>query len=316
MSLKILYYLSIYWLSLAIVACAKPLIGDETWNAQPITPTFSPSSDNLEWRGGIVLTSNNPNFGGLSSLNMSTDRRTVIAISDRGQKFTIKLRYDKQGWLIGADDVKAMGALINPKGKTMKYIDAEGQTKFRNGTLVSLERKHALWFYPPHTKRAQVLTRPQSMEKLPANKGVEAITTLKDGRLLLIAEGGEKDDDTLPAWLGVPGKWKALRYSFDGSFRPTDATVLPKGNVLILERNFFLTNFSWRLMLINQNSIIPNTILKPRELTTFSFSEVSENMEGLATRVNTEGEILIYVISDNNFLSVQQTMLLQFKLLN
>lgn len=298
-------FIFIFNTSVILPACSSP------------SPTTASSVETepkpiLEWRGGVTLTMDNPNFGGLSSLEISDDGTTATAISDRGYKFSIKLRYDETGILTEVNEIKALGALKQPKGKTIKNVDAEGQTKFRNGTLISLERKHALWWYKSNKSQPKAQAIPKDMKKLPHNEGIEALTTLNNGNILLIAEGGEKNG-TLPAWIGTPEAWKSLSYPFDGSFRPTDAAVLPNGNVLVLERQFSLAIFSWRLMLIDQTSIIPKTVMKNHPLATFSYA-LNYNMEGLAVRVNTAGEILIYVIADDNFLPIQQTVLMQFVL--
>lgn len=306
-----LHTVVIHFLTFFLIACASSNLRSA---AESIPPPLSATSDVLEWRGGIILTDSNPNFGGLSSLNLTKDGQKANVLSDKGYRFTIKLRYDEKGWLVGEDGIECLGTLINPKGKAVKYADTEGQTQFRKGTLISQERKHVLWWYSPPMQKARVLNRPASMAKLPSNRGIEAITILKDGRLLLLAEGGANDSDQLPAWIGLPGKWQKLFYPFDGSFRPTDAALLPKGDVLVLERSVFLGMLSWRLMRIDRTSLIPNSIIQNHSLADAAIYAPRDNMEGLALRINTAGELLVYVLSDDNFSPFQNTMLLQFAL--
>ncbi|MBZ0216206.1 MAG: esterase-like activity of phytase family protein [Fimbriimonadaceae bacterium] len=58
----------------------------------------------LEWRGGLVLTSNDPRFGGISGLVVSPDGQSLIGITDVGRWVTADLRY--AGWrLTGIENV-------------------------------------------------------------------------------------------------------------------------------------------------------------------------------------------------------------------
>ena len=45
----------------------------------------------LRYRGGLVLTSPDPRFGGLSALAVSIDRGHMLALSDRGDRKSTRL---------------------------------------------------------------------------------------------------------------------------------------------------------------------------------------------------------------------------------
>ena len=49
-------------------------------------------------------------------------------------------------------------------------------------------------------------------------------------------------------------------------------------------------------------------------IATIEQSELLDNFEGLAARPGPNGETLIYLVSDNNFSPLQQTLLLHFEL--
>ena len=58
----------------------------------------------LEYRGGIHLVAEDPGFGGLSALGVSDDGKRMVALSDRGRRFSARLVYDQMGNLTGLRD--------------------------------------------------------------------------------------------------------------------------------------------------------------------------------------------------------------------
>lgn len=64
----------------------------------------------LEYRGGIVLRSTDPRFGGFSGIHVSTDGGTLLAISDRGAWLRLALRYGGGGRLGGENGQPLTGA--------------------------------------------------------------------------------------------------------------------------------------------------------------------------------------------------------------
>ena len=57
---------------------ATPIVSFD--NRDPSRTRFG----DLEFRGGLVLTSNNPAFGGLSGIHVEADGSHFVAITDRG----------------------------------------------------------------------------------------------------------------------------------------------------------------------------------------------------------------------------------------
>jgi hypothetical protein len=51
-----------------------------------------------------------------------------------------------------------------------------------------------------------------------------------------------------------------------------------------------------------------------RELARLAWPALQENFEGIAVRPGADGRVLLYLISDDNFLPIQRTLLLQFSL--
>jgi hypothetical protein len=82
----------------------------------------------------------------------------------------------------------------------------------------------------------------QAAKPAPANAGLECITLLNDGRLLLISEDMKRGPHKVAAWIGVPNHtghtWQDVAYPIVGRFRPSDATTLPDGDVVVQERSY------------------------------------------------------------------------------
>ncbi len=276
----------------------------------------------LLWRGGLKITSPDERWGGLSGLEVSADGRRMIAVSDRGSWFTVHLAYDKAGRLAGASDGR-IGALSGKNGKPLegkKRRDAESLAAAADGSLlVAFERKHRIWRYPealePFARHPVALPKPPGLKDAPNNHGVEALTVLAGGGILAITQGADDAGD-FAAYLRRAGEWSRLRYrAGPGDFEPTGATLLPDGDVIVLERHFnWLGGLAIRLVRLKAANIRANRILIGREVARLKPPLTLDNLEGVAARRGPRGETLIYLVSDDNFSPLQDTLLLMFAL--
>ncbi len=73
----------------------------------------------LVYRGGLLLTSGERAFGGLSDLAVSVDGHEILAISDGGSWLNAKLTYDRTGNLAGMNSVE-MAPILNREGKPVQ----------------------------------------------------------------------------------------------------------------------------------------------------------------------------------------------------
>jgi hypothetical protein len=268
----------------------------------------------LRYRGGLTLSASEPHFGGLSGLIVSADGTKITAVSDMGYWLASSLGYGSGGDLVSIADVR-MGPLLAPDGKptTGKLRgDAESITPDgRGGFLVGFEQTHRLWRYPTLAGRPTTVQAPKELSQAPANGGLEALAKLEDGRFLALTEqlavpGGTR------GWIGGPKRWQPLTLVADGGFAPTAAAVLPDGDVLVLERRF--PPVGARVLRIDAASIKAGATLDGQELARLEGATVVDNMEGIAARKGSNGETLIYLLSDDNFNPLQQTLLLMFEL--
>jgi hypothetical protein len=272
----------------------------------------------LTYRGGIVLHSRDPRFGGFSALHVSVDGSTALAISDRGAWVRLRLLYDTAGHLAGVIDGR-MGELIGENGKVLIFPDndAEALAVFPDGSmLVAFERNHRILRYPaaspPFSKAPVRIPVPAMIKNGPANLGLEAIASMGDGRLLAISELLVAADGSLSAWIGRAGAWKPFTYASKPGFRVADSGFLPDGDLVVLE-HFIFGNVS-RLVRVKRDSLATGRRVEGREIATLRSPLITENFEGLSIRRGKRNEALLYLISDDNFKSQQRTILLMFAL--
>jgi hypothetical protein len=268
----------------------------------------------LDYRGGLELSSTDNRFGGLSGLRVSADGRTFVAISDRGFRVGGSLVYDRAGWLAGLADV-SIDALVGPKGRSIAWLpegDAEALETAESGEIIAFETRPRLLLYPVGGGVPSTLPSPEGLERAPSNKGIEALTRLHDGRLLALTEGLQVAGGRR-GWIGSEsGGWSALTWRTDEGFEPTDATSLPDGDVLVLERRF--PPIGVRVRLLKGADIAPGAVLDGAEVARFEGSLNFDNMEGIDARVGAGNEVLVYLVSDDNYNILQRTVLLMFRL--
>lgn len=313
------------WLLLCLLigpAMAEPLVIEARPVAlDPENPEQRRLGD-LVYLGGLILTSPDERFGGLSGLVV--DGWHFLAISDHGHWVGARLIHDRKGVLIGIGEAE-----ITPLGDeqgnplTGRRRDAEGITALaEGGYAVSFERNHRILLYPgypfvPGNNRGRPLSPPQTLSTAPNNKGIEALTEIEPGRLLALTEGLFSGPKHLRGWLisTRDSPAESLRYATQGELRPTALAKIPGGGLLVIERAFSLAGgLAVRLMRLDDDAVVPGAKLAAKEIARFGGNQTVDNFEGLALRRDDEGRLLVYLISDDNFSGLQRTLLLQFEL--
>jgi len=271
----------------------------------------------LEWRGGVSLSSSDPRFGGLSSLRVAPDGIGFTAISDEGWRVDGRMVYDPQGRLVGVEKVTLV-PLLSRRGRPLPELgkhesDAESLVRDADGTLViGFEGDHRIVRYPPGGAAPSLVAPPPGLQRAPVNGGLETLVRLRDGRLLAITEE-LKVEGGVRGWLGG-GKdgWQSFAWATSEGFVPTDATQLPSGELLVLERRF--PPVGARLRLVPATSIKAGGLLDGTQVAHLEGSLQVDNMEGIDARRGPAGETLIWLISDDNYSFLQRTLLLMFRL--
>lgn len=271
----------------------------------------------LRYRGGLSLSSEDQRFGGLSGLTIDPEGQDFIAVSDAGYWVSGGLVHDDAGDLVGVTDVR-IEPMRDVDGRYLRksqYRDAESVTRTPDGSLVvAFEQQHRLWSYADVGTTPTPLAAPPGLTAAPGNEGIEALATLPDGRLLALTEGLFTEAGLLTGWVeDGDGGWHALSYGSGGGFRPTGATVLPDGDVLVLERRFPPVGARFRRFPASE--AVAGATIRPREIARLEGALTVDNMEGISARLTPDGRTLVYVVSDDNFRPIQRTLLMLFEVL-
>jgi len=277
----------------------------------------------LRWLGGLELSARDHRFGGLSGLVVDASGTRLTAISDDGYWLTARLTYAADGWLTGFESAtleQLYGRGGQPLTRKVK-ADAESLTDLPDGGLaVAFERRHRIWLYPPSDAplagRPRALPPPPGIESADDNGGMEALATLADGALFVALEG-DTSADRSTAYLWRGGSWSRLTYPHPVGFRPTGATRLPEGDLMVLERSFSIFDgVGIRLARVAAADLRPGAVLQPVEVARLRWPLTLDNMEGIAARRDAQGRTLVYLLSDDNFSAAQRSLLLLFELMS
>jgi len=270
----------------------------------------------LEFRGGLVLRSKARGFGGFSGLQVSADGGQLTTITDKGEWLTARLVYDGRGRLQDLTGAE-MGPLRDGDGRRLEGDDrdAEALAELPGGGLaVAFERRHRIWSYPHGLDApADPLPGPDGLEDAPENGGVESLVTLSDGRLLALTQRYGKHG-LYHGWTWNRGKWTPLKYRARDDSNPADATLLPSGDVLVLELGRSDQGPVVRLQRLPKGEIGSREVLERETLLELRPPLLVDNFEGVACRAGAGGESLIYMISDDHFDKDRRTVLLMFAL--
>lgn len=290
--------------------------------AQPISRLSTTDPDRtrfgaLMFRSGIDLRSRVSAFGGFSGLWRSGNGQEIIALADNAQ--LLKARIETADGRLSGLSSPVLSPLILSNGVPMRrsrYYDTESFALAGNGVFIGVERNHAVIRFERTAMgsiiRGVPIAVPKELKDLPKNGGLEAIAIAPqrsplDGALIGLAEGGS-------GFILTGSRQGTFQVVLSGGYDVTDLAFLPDGDALILERRFSLFGgFGCRLRRVEASGLRPGARVDGEVLYESEASHQVDNMEGLA--LHREGrDTVLSLISDNNFSSLQRTLLLEFAL--
>lgn len=301
-------------LLLASCQTSSGAAGAPSVRASRIAPAEAEQLDRvgqLEFRAGFLLASSDARFGGLSGLWLAPDGGSLIAASDRGVLWLAELEHTRDGTLLGLSGWRAVEPAAAPDDPAER--DAEALAGVGDDLVIAYEGRHRLRRVPraaPDTAAASLPRPPELAE--PHNHGIEALVGLGDSALLAISEGVRRPDGDLAAWLVENGRIAPLAYVPAAGFAPTGADRLGD-TIYVLERRLsLLGGLTARVVALDAKAIEPGARLVGRELGVPGPPAISDNFEGIAARRGPDGSVLLYLVSDDNFVALLRNVLLQF----
>lgn len=280
--------------------------------------------DRLAWRGGLELAMQDPRFGGWSDLTVSADGSLLVAVSDMGYWMAGRLDRDGEGNLTGFELVE-LGELKGLDGQALPpgdkgWRDAEALALAEGGGfLVGFEHQHRIWYYPGNLAatplEADMPLAIKGLNEASANHGIEGLTRLPDGRLILFLEGQENDGGTL-GFVEGGTLWKHIPYLRPDNYQLTGAAALAGGDVAVLER-FYTPETGVRVRVrLLPAAEIGKPVMQPLALLAHLEAPTTvDNFEGIAAWTDAAGKQRLLLLSDDNFNKpAQRTLLLEFEL--
>lgn len=281
----------------------------------------------LEFRGGLELSSPHREFGGLSAIRLAADGANFVAVTDKAQWVRGRIVY--RGTAPAGIADAEIAPMLGPDGRALTdrgWYDTEALADDDGTLYVGIERVHQIvrFDYAKNglAARAQVVPRPAGFAKLPSNRGIECLAVAPKqsplaGTLIAMSERALDEAGNIRGFLiggKTPGEFTVKRI---GDFDIVDCAPLPDGGLLILERFFsWRQGVAVRLRRFSLASVAPGAVLDGPVLMEADLGYEIDNMEGLGAHRAANGDVVLTLVSDDNFSIIQRTILLQFTLID
>jgi len=267
----------------------------------------------VEYLGTHVWREADEDFGGFSGIELSADGRSYTALSDRGTVRWGSIFRDSQG-RIRSLSTAGRARLQDSSGTKLVpgYLgDAEGLAIDAEGRMfVSFEGLDRIArFDDPDGPATRIPPAPE-FRSLIRNAGLEALAATPEGDLLTMPERWDSPEPLTPVWRFRDGAWStAFHLPRDEGWAPVGADVGPDGKLYVLERDFRgLRGFASR---VRRYAMDDDGIGPPEPILESSLMQF-DNLEGIAVWEDGQG-IRLTMISDDNFLFVQRTELVEYR---
>ncbi len=278
----------------------------------------------FEFRGGLILSSSAPRFGGLSGLDLRSDGESFVGVSDLGRWLTGRL-VRSAGRLVGISDMR-WGPMLNAEGQPLarrRLADAESLSLAPGGAYVSFEQSNDLKFYrftaDPGLARPRPVALPRAVRGMIRNKGLETVALAPaDGPLagspVLVAERSLDANGNHRAFIVNGPRAGVFSVVRSDDYDVTDGAFMPNGDLLLLERRVTTIPIAvgMRLRRIAGDAIRPGAVVDGPVALEASMADQIDNMEGLAISTDPDGRMRVTIVSDDNLNRFQRTMLLEF----
>ncbi|MDX2275008.1 MAG: esterase-like activity of phytase family protein [Hyphomonadaceae bacterium] len=295
---------------------------DEQWRSVAVSARPAELGEErigvLQFRGGLELSSDDAGFGGWSGLEVLEDGR-LIAVSDAGAWLSARLMFDDEGKLIGLSETR-MALMRDENGLPFERKedgDAEDLAQLPDGRFaVSFEQSQSIRIYDLNRDgpfgAASAGPALEAAQSLPSNAGLEALTALADGALLV----GAEDRGELwraPLFGNEPAPALAARYPLQLGYALVSLDRLPDNDDVVALERFYapVIGVRTRITRIAVDSLQSDE-LRVTEWARFAPPLLLDNFEAIATARAPGGGLRLYILSDDNFSDQQRTLLYAF----
>ncbi|WBU60154.1 esterase-like activity of phytase family protein [Paracoccus albus] len=277
-------------------------------------PSYGKAS--VEYVGTFVWSLPEADFGGFSGIEISDDGSEFHILSDRATIRWGRVDRDPAGRIRGMQ-MSGRARLQDSQGRMLQpgwQGDSEGLAMADGGGFwVSFEGLDRVARYDDPDQPAIRIPVPDAFEELPVNSGLEALAADQDGTLYAVPELMSQATNSFPVWRFRRGEWdQPFSLPAASKWQSVGADIGPDGRLYLLERYFRgILGFQSRVRRFNlaEDGVSDEEVLL--ESTTLQY----DNLEGISAWSDGQG-IRITMVSDDNFLPIQRTELVEYRILN
>ena len=257
--------------------------------------------------------SDDPLFGGFSAIDMSAGGDHFITINDQSAYLRANILRDGSGHITRII-AQPQQRLRDAKGREYSPYrgDTEGLAIAPDGTFyVSFEQYARVTRFASPESLGTLLPRPEPFFAMTKNGALEALAITADGALYTMPERPPAASPTIPVYRFQNGAWdQPFNLPRRGYFLAVAADFGPDGRFYLLERQFHgLAGFASRVRRFDlgpNGAVHEETLLQTRP-------GQHDNLEGLSVWRDTQGNLRLTMISDDNFLFLQRTEIVEYR---
>ena len=220
-----------------------------------------------------------------------------------------------------------MAPILGADGKPLAargWYDVESLTELDGMHYIGIERVEQIVRFDFRRDgllaRGEPIAVPPDFKTFAYNKSLECLTAPPKGsplagNLIVITERSLDSAGNHRSFLIKGDHVERFSVKRSDDFDVTDCTILPPGDLLLLERRYSpARGVAMRIRRMPLGLIKPGALVDGKALIEADLAYQIDNMEGIAVHRNAAGETIITLVSDDNFSVIQRNLLLQFTL--
>lgn len=253
----------------------------------------------LTYSGQVTLETE---VGGLSGIELSQDGSTGLIASDRGQLF--KVGITRKDGRLSRIEMWPWAKPATLEGDLEGVATLDGKTFF-----FSFERDTRVVMLSPNGQLKTLNNHP-AFQTFEQNKSLEAVAIRSDGMLFTLPENPSNRSNIYPLFAYQNHNWEIVGgFPRRGSFMTVGADFGPDGLFYILERTVSPLGFRSRVRRfdLNVQGLDEQVLLS-------TLPSKHGNLEGISVWRDSAGQTRVTMVSDNNFLSVLRSEIVEYSL--